>query len=248
MPSAYLLVSHGSHDPRPDLAIHQLAQLLSEKLPKSENLVSVATLEVSPQPLHIQIQEFADQALAVGCDRLQIIPLFLLSGVHVVKDIPREVELAQQALSQKINIDLKPHLGSYANLSPLLIQNIATINTEAKILLAHGSRRLEAQQQVAEIAANIGAVAAFWSVPPSLEIRVKELVTLGYRQIAILSYFLFPGGITDAIAQAVEELKLQFPVVNFDLTPPLGLNVELADFIQDLIKQSAVSRQSVKLG
>ncbi|MDB9460594.1 sirohydrochlorin chelatase, partial [Dolichospermum circinale CS-545/17] len=31
--TAYLLVSHGSRDPRPDLAMQQLAKLLSEMLP-----------------------------------------------------------------------------------------------------------------------------------------------------------------------------------------------------------------------
>jgi len=57
----------------------------------------------------------------------------------------------------------------------------------------------------------------------------------GYREIAILPYFLFSGGITDAIAQAVEALKLQFPGVSLYLAEPLGVSGELADLIGDLI-------------
>jgi len=39
---------------------------------------------------------------------------------------------------------------------------------------------------------------AYWAVP-RLELRVKELVNAGHRQIGILPYFPL-GGITDAIA------------------------------------------------
>lgn len=83
----------------------------------------------------------------------------------------------------------------------------------------------------------MGALTAYWSVPPSLELRVQELITAGYEQIAIFPYFLFTGGITDAIALAVETLKLKFPSVTFQLAPPLGTSREFADLIGDLIKE-----------
>ncbi|MFM7367619.1 MAG: sirohydrochlorin chelatase, partial [Sphaerospermopsis kisseleviana] len=54
MSSAYLLVSHGSRDPRPNIAMQQLAKLLSLKLPDSEHLVGIATLELNTQPLNQQ--------------------------------------------------------------------------------------------------------------------------------------------------------------------------------------------------
>jgi sirohydrochlorin ferrochelatase len=241
MPSAYLLVSHGSHDPRPEAAIQQLAKLLSERLPKQENLIGIATLEVNPLPLHSQITKFANQAVAQGYDRLLILPLFLLSGVHVSTDIPAEVELAKQAIDPKISIELKPHLGSHPQISQLLTQIIAKIQANfptprsSTILLAHGSRRPEARQQLAELAVSVGAIVAYWSASPDLEMRVRELITLGHQQIAILSYFLFSGSITDAIDQTVEELKLQFPEVTFQLAPPLGASAELAALIKDLI-------------
>ncbi|MBD2296917.1 sirohydrochlorin chelatase [Anabaena sphaerica FACHB-251] len=234
MPSAYLLVSHGSRDPRPDIAMQQLAKLVSQKLPNSENLVGIATLEVSIEPLHQQIQDFAQKALALGCKCLKIVPLFLVPGVHVMTDIPAEVELAQKALGQDMRIDLKPYLGSHGNLAKLLTPVMSNIKAEVSILLAHGSRRSGSQQPVETMARSLGAVTAYWSVPPSLETRVKELVVAGYLQIAILPYFLFTGGITDAIAKSIEELKLQFPEVKFQLAQPLGASAELADVIWDL--------------
>jgi len=238
MPSAYLLVSHGSRDPRPEIAMQQLAGLICDKLQSSHNqkpLLDIAYLELSPEPLHQQIKKFAERALAVGCNCLKIIPLFLLSGVHVMKDIPDEIAMAQQAVGQDMMIELKPHLGSNPNLGRLLAKQMAGKNTAAWILLAHGSRRPNSLETVEAMAKSLTALPAYWAVSPSLESRVKELIAVGKWEMAILPYFLFAGGITDAIAQSIETLKLQFPLVNFHLAQPLGASTELAELIWDLI-------------
>ncbi|MBD2344876.1 sirohydrochlorin chelatase [Anabaena subtropica] len=235
MSSAYLLVSHGSRDPRPEIAMQQLAKLVAEKLHIPEKLVGTGYLEVVSEPLHEQIRNFSQNAEAVGCHRLKIIPLFLLPGVHVMTDIPSEVAQAQQAVCQDILIELQPYLGSHGGLQAFLQKQIASIKAEAWILLSHGSRRPGSLQPVEIMAVNIGAVTAYWSVAPSLESQIEELVRAGYKEIAILPYFLFSGGITDAIAQAVEALKLQFPGVSLYLAAPLGESGELADLIGDLI-------------
>ncbi len=235
--TAYLLVSHGSRDPRPDVAMQQLARLLSENLPQGENLVGVATLEAGIQPLHLQIQDFAHRVQALGCKRVQIIPLFLLPGFHLMTDIPAEIALAEQAINAGITIELSPYIGSYSGLEKFLARMMMTVKSDVSILLAHGSRRSGSHTPVESIAARVGAVTAYWSVPPSLEIRVQELVAAGYGQIAIFPYFLFTGGITDAIALAVERLKLQFPSISFQLMPPLGTSREFADLIWDFIKE-----------
>lgn len=238
MSSAYLLVSHGSRDPRPEIAMQQLAQLVCHKRQSNqEKLVGTAYLELNQKPLHQQIRQFAQKALSLGCKYLKIIPLFLLSGVHVMQDIPAEVALAQQALGHNIIIYLQPYLGTHPDLRRLIAQQIAAKNSAAWILLAHGSRRPNALKSVAAMAGSLGAVTAYWAVPPSLESQVKELIAAGNREIAILPYFLFAGGITDAIAESVQALKLQFSVVNFHLAQPLGASPEIAALIWDLIDQ-----------
>lgn len=256
MPCAYLLVSHGSHDPRPVIAMQQLAELVSRKVQSNlidscyqsnivssgvasqlgcKTLVGTAYLELSPEPLHEQIKRFGISTIAQGCHCLKILPLFLLPGVHVMEDIPNEVVLAEQALGQDIIIKQQPYLGSHPGLESLLEKQLAATTAEARILLAHGSRRPLSSHPIEALAAALGAVAAYWSVPPSLESRVQELVIAGCRNIVIVPYFLFVGGITDAIAHKQEELKLQFPEVSFQLAEPLGATVELAELIWDLI-------------
>jgi sirohydrochlorin ferrochelatase len=238
MSSAYLLVSHGSRDPRPEIALQQLIDLIDKKLLDSQKqLLGLAYLETRPEPLHVQIKEFAHSAVVAGGSSLKIIPLFLLPGVHVMQEIPEEVALAEQAIGQNISLELLPYIGSNPGLVPLLLKQMADITTQSWILLAHGSRRPGFQQPIETIAANIGAVAAYWSVPPSLETQVEELVATGKEKIAILPYFLFAGGITDAIAQLIETLKLKFPAVTFQLAQPLGASAELADLIWDLMNE-----------
>jgi sirohydrochlorin cobaltochelatase len=256
--SAYLLVSHGSRDSRPQAALEQLAELLKLRFegtkkvspyPKNQRvsvvempsslrlqkmLVGTATLELAPIPLHEQIQQFGQEVLAAGCRHLQILPLFLLPGVHVREDIPQEVAVAQQALGQQLTIDLRHHLGSHPELGRLFASQMTDLETEARILLSHGSRRQGGNQPVEAIATQLNAVPAYWSVSPNLESQVAAFVKAGYRQIAVLPYFLFSGGITDAIAQKVEHLKKQFPSVSLHLAAPLGASAELADLILDL--------------
>ena len=117
----------------------------------------------------------------------------------------------------------------------MLSQSFAT-TAEARILLAHGSRRPLSHHPVEAMAVSIGAIAAYWAMSPSLESRVQELIIAGSQQVSILPYFLFAGGIVDAIANKLEELKLRFPEVSFQLAEPLGVNAELAELIWELME------------
>ncbi|NJK74893.1 MAG: sirohydrochlorin chelatase, partial [Microcoleus sp. SU_5_6] len=103
------------------------------------------------------------------------------------------------------------------------------------ILLSHGSRQPGGNLTVEKIASQVGAQAAYWSIKPSLEERIDGLVRGGQQQIGIVPYFLFNGGITDAIARGVEQLKHQFPQTELHLANPLGASVQLAKLIGELI-------------
>lgn len=285
LPSAYLLVTHGSRDPRPQAAVEELARLLIENikllessLPKNaqrlakkldalgvqpdsfdlttstisssessflpqELRVGTACLECHPLALHVQIQQFCDRILAslpvnhpstVKPLHLQILPLFLLPGVHVKEDIPAEVAIARKHLDTRLSIDLRPHLGSHPNLSSLLTNQRISSSADAWILLSHGSRRTGGNAPVEALAKQLGVVPAYWSVSPDLKSRIQELAHIGHRRVGIIPYFLFAGAITDAIAQVVDQLSQTFPTVDLQLTPPLGASSELAELVFDL--------------
>ncbi|MFB2893276.1 sirohydrochlorin chelatase [Aerosakkonemataceae cyanobacterium BLCC-F50] len=257
--SAYLLVTHGSRDPRPQTAVEQLAQLLCQKLRGEmltktqeltnteiltnssvnvvtvrEPLVGTACLELAPLPLHEQIQQFGKYASSAGFKHIQILPLFLLPGVHVMEDIPAEVTKARENFGSDLTMEVRPYLGFHSQISQVLTSNLHGFNADEWILLSHGSRRQGANYPVEALANKIGALVAYWSVPPSWESQAKSLLIKGKKRIGILPYFLFTGGITDAIAQSVKQIKQEYPAGKFHLAKPLGATSELAELIWDL--------------
>ncbi len=225
-------MAHGSRDPRSQLALAQLAKLFSDRLPDQHSPVGTAVLEFGQVSLDQQILAFADQ-LEVG-DRLEILPIFLLPGVHVREDLPAALDLARSSLPKQLKVILHPHVGTHRGMAGLLKQAMQSDPTAAWILLAHGSRRAVGNQAIADLSQQIGAQPAYWSVAPSLMEVVTALIANGQRKIGILPYFLFAGKTTDAISQTVQELELQFPQVSFHLTHCLQPTLELATILLDL--------------
>jgi sirohydrochlorin cobaltochelatase len=240
---AYVLVFHGSRDPRPHSAVTQLAELVRAGLllrqgisvtrshcfpvtllDRPEIFLETASLELSEIPLHQRIEEFARQAEEKGATTLQIIPLFLLAGVHVVEDIPREVSLARSSLP----LQIKPYLGSYRGVQKRVAREFDRFPDSARILLSHGSRRPSGRATIETLAASVKATAAYWSVEPSLADTIETLIATGRDSIAILPYFLFPGTITDESERQILSLSQKYKNVNFFLGQPFGATEELA--------------------
>ncbi len=240
MAAAYLLVSHGSRDPRPQLAVDRFAQQLSLQLQQflpvtAPVIVAAAQLELAEQPLHRQICDFASNCRVQGVDRIILLPLFLLPGVHVMDDIPAEVAIAQRELGTSINITTAPFLGAAPNLVEAFAQNRFDL-PRTTIILAHGSRRSGGNTTVERLAVDLELEVAYWSIAPSLADRVDALIATGATEIGILPYFLFAGGITDAIADMVANLRHQFPQVKFTLGEPLGNSPHLAEMLGKIIR------------
>jgi len=244
-----LLVSHGSRDSRPQQAIDKLTNLLQRKLPKAN--IGSATLELGAQPLHQQIVNFTCQLLKLQSNsshsnqQILILPLFLLPGTHVIEDIPREVNLARSLLPPTINLQVLPHLGSHGGMFEILACQqqlwMEEMSIDRWILLAHGSKYPHAHQSIKELAQQLNTIPAYWAVPPSLETQVEMLIDRDYQSIGILPYFLFPGGITDAIEKQVARLQQQFPQVQFQFADPLGATDLLRDLILDLLSTAPSS-------
>ncbi len=250
MSSAYLLVSHGSRDPRPQIAVSQLAQQLRSWLQASapapnaspsQILVATAQLELAEQPLHWQIVDFAKTCLSQGICQVTILPLFLLPGVHVMDDLPAEVAIAEREIDG-LKIIVAPFLGAWANLINLFAQDRLHLPDRA-IILAHGSRRQGGNAIVEQLAHKLDLEPAYWSIEPSLTDLVTKLVEacLSDRHhqsptaIGILPYFLFSGGITDAIAASVTKLRDRFPQVQIILGEPIGNSPALVTTIGTIL-------------
>ena len=236
MSTAYFLVAHGSRDPRPQLALEQVAEQL--RLISSEAnspLIGTGILECAPLSLSQQLQQFANQVRPQGITQIQILPLFLLPGVHVKEDIPVEMAIAQQILGSEITIQVLPYLGSQLDqMAAILTTQMTLFAAETWILMAHGSRRSGGNRPIERLAQKLGATPAYWSVSPSLSEQIEALIQQGYSAIGILPYFLFTGGIIDAISQSIEQLSQQLINVKLCLAHPLDQTTALTDLTQFL--------------
>ena len=209
--AALFFVTHGSSDRRSWLALQNLVTVARTY---SDHPISGGCLEGQAQSLAQQLEQFADEVIPLGIKEIVILPLFLLAGVHVSEDIPHEVAIAQSKLQGKVQEKLifriTPHLGTDSQIPNLLLQhfqkykNTQNIEKQGQILVSHGSRRVDANQVVEDLATHCQASAAYWGVEPKIETQVENLLTEGIRQINVLPYFLTEGGITEAIARKLD--------------------------------------------
>ncbi len=238
--SIYVLIFHGSSDERSRLASEALTRRFRGRVAhlfQDPPLVYAAYLECHLLPLHQQIEQIVQISQAKDPAQkmsLRLLPVFLLAGVHLLDDIPAEIAQAQRVIGDKVTVNVTAHLGSHSGLRQLLHDRISPLPMEAWILLAHGSRRPKANQPIATLADDIGATVAYWSTSPKLESCLSEWVHSGCKTIGILPYFLFHGGITDAIAQFITQFSQQHSTLKITLAEPLDASLKLVDLLVDL--------------
>jgi sirohydrochlorin cobaltochelatase len=222
---AYVFVSHGSRDPRPAAAI---AQLIADLTTDDRPLLGQAMLECAPEPLAEQLVKLAQTAQTRGFDELQLVPLFLLPGVHVTEDIPVQVETAQAALGN-FRLTQTAYLGTLDGLKLLLKPQQP--NT---LLLSHGSRKPGGNDPIERLAQALDLTPTFWSVEPKLATTIAQLAQSGATEIGIKPFFLTPGGITDAIATEVARLADIFPQVTLTLENTLDRQPGFREIVLEL--------------
>lgn len=246
MSAAYLLIAHGSRDRRSQAAFAALAQQLTPRLRSATPqfaAVGTAYLELSRQPLHQQIIQFANRTVAESAiTELYLLPLFLLPGMHVRDDIPVEVTQAKTLLTIDCQLHLRNYLGAHAGLVPLLRRLLGRLPASQRILMAHGSRRFGGNAPIEAMASRLQATPGYWAIAPSLATQVQALVRQGHPDIAIQPYFLFPGGITTAIADEVALLQQQFEHTQLHVGQPLSEAPEFITLVLDWLLRGAVIR------
>lgn len=240
---AILLITHGSPDIRAQRAAQDLTQQVQQAIAPGHSLrvgapiplVGLAYLEQGETPLYEQICQFGAVVTQAGYNRLQLFPLFLLPGVHVVEDIPAALRQAQAVLGKDVMLELRPYLGAYSGLIHWLqTQRVGTVGLP-QILLAHGSRLPGAQQQVAAVAQALPAIPAYLTGNPTLADGLQTLASGGKGPVHILPYALFEGRMTAAIATLINQLAPHFPDLHLHQEPALGADPTFAHLIADLL-------------
>ena len=83
---ALLLVAHGSPRPEANEDVRKVAEAVRQRLPDS--LVSIGYLDCNTPEISVAV----DECVAMGATEVVVVPYFLHSGRHLVRDIPRILE------------------------------------------------------------------------------------------------------------------------------------------------------------
>lgn len=108
----------------------------------------------------------------------------------------------------------------------------------AVLLIAHGSRRAEANRDLAELAQQlieypIVEVAYLELAEPTISAGALKCVGQGAGRVLMLPYFLSAGThVTADLEQHRQELAAAHPDVEIRLCPPLGLHPLMTDIVR----------------
>jgi sirohydrochlorin ferrochelatase len=110
----------------------------------------------------------------------------------------------------------------------------------AILLIAHGSRRPEANRDLVQladmlrprVAGRVVEVAYLELAEPSIPAGLERCRQLGAREIEMLPWFLSAGShVTDDLARLRDEFKGAHPDIAIALHPPLGLHPLMVDIL-----------------
>ena len=118
---------------------------------------------------------------------------------------------------------------------------------KALIILAHGSRRQESNQEIKNLTNDVRTLIkkefdivdyAFLEIAkPSLINSIKNVVSKNISEITIFPYFLNSGvHIKNDIPNIVKNARLKHPGCKFIIPPPIGAYKEMAKIILKQLK------------
>ena len=224
---AYLLVTHGSRNQKSQASTQIFLQTLKPHLPNAQ--LFHAQLEGADEPLHQQILHITQQSRTQGTDRLHILPLFLIPGVHIMEDLPQEVALAQEILSltdPSFKLSTLAYLGQQLQNHPHLFP---TQSSHQRLLLTHGSKRPDSLKLIETLAQTLHSTPAYWSIEPSLSTQLQTLTQQGHQQIQILFH----------LHDIIQAHRQQNPNQTITTTEPLASLPSFQTLIAQILETSS---------
>lgn len=120
----------------------------------------------------------------------------------------------------------------------------------AILLIAHGSRRLQANAELEDVAEALRQRGSFDFVQPAylelaeptIEQGAAACVASHARVVILLPYFLSPGRhVVEDLSAACQRLHQLYPHVHFTLAPPLGQHPAIIDILLHHALQALVN-------
>lgn len=119
--------------------------------------------------------------------------------------------------------------------------------TDAVLLIAHGSRRPEANADLRQLAEQVAKTGGYPIVEvsyleltaPTIDEGGRECARRGAQRVLMLPYFLSAGvHVVEDLEAARHTLSKEFPHVEFRLCPPLGLHPLMVQIVLSRLEEA----------
>jgi sirohydrochlorin cobaltochelatase len=237
---AFLVVGHGTRDPRGVREFHELIGLVRERNPGLP--VEGGFIELSRPPISDCVNRLAEE----GARNVAAVPLMLLAAGHAKDDIP--ATLVREGLEHpEMDFRYGRALGVRPELLELMDQRISTVVNEdekpdtAVLVVGRGSSDPDANSDMAKITRLFYegrpypmVESAFISMtPPGVGEGLDRLRRLGAARVVVFSYFLFTGVLEDRIREQAEAFAAGHPDVEVRYAGYFGPDERVADLLTE---------------
>lgn len=244
--TAILLAGHGSRKMETTIEFEKLA--LQYQAFHPEYLVFHGFLEIASPSIEESLCKAAEQT-----DQVIVSPIFLFSGGHVRKDIPKILQEIQQEFPE-VQFSLADSLGSHPKMVSLVQKRLGEIagaslqkqdnSPTAIMIVGRGASDDEANEDFYRL------VQHFAQIHPHLEVyktfigitepRVPETLSIiaqkPPQQLLVIPYLLFYGKLIEKLQGQLQEFSAQQPRTKVHLASHLGLDSLLFEVIQERIE------------
>jgi sirohydrochlorin cobaltochelatase len=237
---AFLVVGHGTRDPRGVGEFHELIGLVRERNPGLP--VEGGFIELSRPPISECVNRLAEE----GARNVAAVPLMLLAAGHAKDDIP--ATLVREGMEHpEMDFRYGRALGVRPELLELMDQRLSAVLGEdekpstAVLVVGRGSSDPDANSDIAKITRLFYegrpypmVESAFISMtPPGVEEGLDRLRRLGATRVVVFSYFLFTGVLEDRIREQAEAFAAGHPDVEVRYAGYFGPDERVADLLME---------------
>jgi sirohydrochlorin cobaltochelatase len=235
---AFLVVGHGSRDPRGAREFHELVGLVRERNPGLA--VEGGFIELSRPPIGECVNRLAEE----GARDVAAVPLMLLAAGHAKDDIP--ATLVREGIEHpEMEFRYGRALGVRPELLELMEERISAVVPDeekpdtAVLVVGRGSSDPDANSDIAKITRLFYegrpypmVESAFISMtPPDVGEGLDRLRRLGAKRVVVFSYFLFTGVLEERIRDEAQGFVAENPDVEVRYAGYFGPDGRVADLL-----------------
>lgn len=236
----FLILGHGSRDPRGAEEFHELVGLVRERNPGLP--IEGGFIELSRPPISECVHRMAEK----GATNVAAVPLMLLAAGHAKDDIP--ATLVREGIDHpEMTFKYGRALGVRPELLELMEERISAVVSEeekpetAVLVVGRGSSDPDANSDLAKISRLFHegrpyreVETAFVSMtPPGVEEGLDRCRRLGAKRVVVFSYFLFAGVLEERIREQAWAFAAANPDVEVRYAGYFGPDAKVADLLME---------------